>query len=281
MKPRQRNFYSCPKDQHGQAIVEYVLVLVVVVAIASLFLAKLIRPLDQYLQGSLGSYVQCLLETGELPTLGSDETTAASECGSVMAAVKGDFSSSVAAQAKLNNGESDPDGKNKNKSGNSQANSSATKSSSGGTYAGSASRRGGNRITRAGEGSEGLEGNPDQQEGSKSNSSTFRPPIQTQQNSENRTKVTEIPYDRLPDRLKRQLEEKQKVKNVGEVTSDGSAGSGPKRIPVSIPEKKEKKVESDLGFELGNYMRYFLIAAIIVIILLVVGGQMYSLSKEQ
>lgn len=281
MKPRQRYFYSCPKDQRGQAIVEYVLVLVVVIAIASLFLAKLIRPLDQYLQGSLGSYVQCLLETGELPTLGSDETTAASECGSVMTAVKGDFASSVAGQAKLNNSDADSEGKNKDKSGKAQAKADGSKSSGSGTYAGSASRRGGNRISRPGEGSEGHEVSPEQQEGGKSNSSTFRPPVQTQQSAESRSKVTEIPYDRLPDRVKRQLEEKQKVKNIGEVTGDGSAGSGPKRIPVSIPEKKEKKVESDLGFELGNYMRYFVIAAIIVIILLVVGGQMYSLSKEQ
>ena len=61
------------RNERGQAIVEYILVLVVVVVIALGGLYQLNDAFRQWAVNYFGTYIACLLETGELPTLsGSD-----------------------------------------------------------------------------------------------------------------------------------------------------------------------------------------------------------------
>src|SRR5687768_9585757 len=58
-------------NQRGQAIVEYILVLVVVVALIIGALSQLNEGFRQYTENLFGGYIECLIETGELPTLHS------------------------------------------------------------------------------------------------------------------------------------------------------------------------------------------------------------------
>lgn len=291
--PRSRSCYSLCGDHRndrqgslgagGQALVEYILVLVVVIAIASLFLIKLIKPLDAYLRSSLGSYVQCLLETGELPLLGTEEESAVGECGSLIMAARGDFKNSIAGQKGQSSSGSTSDSassKGKEKSGGDKANKDSAAS---GTYAGSQSRGGGRQI-RGGRGaSEGQEGeNAD--EGKKSDGSGgkfFRSRGVVETINTNREKVTAVDSNRFPEYLRRNTETSAKIQVLPELIGDGTAGSGPKRIPARQPDLKPSPTPELGEWEFGNYFRYILIAVIVIVILLLVGGQMYSLSKEQ
>lgn len=60
-------------DQRGQAVVEYVLMLVIVLSLV-LGVKKAFGKLDQFFQSYVGDYVACLMEYGELPSLGSTNT---------------------------------------------------------------------------------------------------------------------------------------------------------------------------------------------------------------
>lgn len=68
-----KKIFAGPKDkacQAGQAVVEYILVLVIVVSIILGILFQFNDAFKNFLQSYFGDYLACLLETGELPTLG-------------------------------------------------------------------------------------------------------------------------------------------------------------------------------------------------------------------
>ena len=58
-----RNFRS----QSGQAVIEYVLVLVIVVSILTGILFQFSSAFRTYTKALFGDYISCLLEAGELP----------------------------------------------------------------------------------------------------------------------------------------------------------------------------------------------------------------------
>lgn len=64
----------------GQSTVEYVLILTVTVSVVLLFSSMFYQPFKIYLNNYMGQYLQCLLDYGELPKLGGNDTT--SECDS-------------------------------------------------------------------------------------------------------------------------------------------------------------------------------------------------------
>lgn len=64
------NHFHLLKQQAGQAIVEYVLLLVVVVGIVLGAMYQFSDAFQQYVAGYFGDYLACLLETGEMPSLG-------------------------------------------------------------------------------------------------------------------------------------------------------------------------------------------------------------------
>ncbi|HPI40080.1 MAG TPA: hypothetical protein PLJ21_04705, partial [Pseudobdellovibrionaceae bacterium] len=105
--------HQLKSNQRGQALTEYILVVVVTVAILIGLASQVFTPLQKFLQGYMGSYVECLLETGELPaTLGGDyESAATSECRAKLDAsldiLKGDGGSGSNGQGKSNKSSQD------------------------------------------------------------------------------------------------------------------------------------------------------------------------------
>lgn len=70
-KPRiYRKFLA---NSRGQGIVEYILVIVVVISIALAIGARLFKPFNEWARNYIGDYVACLLDQGELPSLGGQE----------------------------------------------------------------------------------------------------------------------------------------------------------------------------------------------------------------
>ncbi len=62
----------------GQAMIEYLLMVVLMVVLLVALTVALFQPLQNFLRDLNKKYVQCLLETGELPRVGVDSTSAAS-----------------------------------------------------------------------------------------------------------------------------------------------------------------------------------------------------------
>ncbi len=70
------------RSERGQAVIEYILILVVTVGIALGILYQLNTAFKKYVQNYFGNYIACLLETGEMPTLGGTEGASAGICDS-------------------------------------------------------------------------------------------------------------------------------------------------------------------------------------------------------
>ena len=67
-------------SQSGQAMLEYILVLFVVVSIALGIIYQFNDSFRSKLNTYFGDYLACLIETGELPSLGSDSGVSQGEC---------------------------------------------------------------------------------------------------------------------------------------------------------------------------------------------------------
>lgn len=70
-----KKIFAPPKsrlNQAGQAVLEYILVLVVIVSIILGILYQFNDAFKNFLDSYFGDYIACLLETGELPSLGGD-----------------------------------------------------------------------------------------------------------------------------------------------------------------------------------------------------------------
>ncbi len=61
------------RNNQGQALIEYVLMLVIIVSLVLMLMTQIFKPFGDFIQSYMGSYVGCLLEYGELPSLGYPE----------------------------------------------------------------------------------------------------------------------------------------------------------------------------------------------------------------
>lgn len=59
-------------ENHGQAMIEYLLMLVVIVILILGLTMAVFKPLSTFITQLNKTYIQCLLETGELPRVGTD-----------------------------------------------------------------------------------------------------------------------------------------------------------------------------------------------------------------
>jgi len=71
-------------NNSGQAIIEYVLMLIISVSLILTLVTQIFKPMEKYMQAFMGDYVQCLLETGALPSFGGDSVPNAQDMGCVM-----------------------------------------------------------------------------------------------------------------------------------------------------------------------------------------------------
>jgi len=73
MSQTPRHLKRCSPNQFGQGVVEYILLLVVVIGIASAVLYRVFTPVRAFTDFYIGQYIDCLLDQGELPGLLGDE----------------------------------------------------------------------------------------------------------------------------------------------------------------------------------------------------------------
>ncbi len=257
------------RSQSGQAVVEYILVLVVVVGIALGVMYQLNSALKKYVQSYFGDYVACLLETGELPSFGGSTGANAESCASLYEP----FS--------LQNGRpliaSSGGGNSEDSSNDSSNNKSSNRSGSQG--------KSGSRVTR-----NGSSLNADRNQGGQvvagKIESKSKKELQGYSGGENSSASYNSridrggPGSRITTKLK--TEPKEKVLNKKIDLQGKLSGRSGRKIAVDMEKFRAKPQAADISFGLSiaDYIRYILILAIIVVILIFFGGQLNQLRKS-
>jgi hypothetical protein len=263
----------------GQALIEYVLILIITVSLILALIAQVFKPMQTFVQSYMGDYVQCLLETGELPSFGYAD-----------AAIKDEGCAKKFGAASWNNnatpgtGAGGSGGKSTTSPTPASDTSSSSSSSSGSSYAGSSSRNG---------------------------RSYFSPPRSAPRgvgNGGSNSKVIEIALDgggaggffkgstgggySAPARKVRALgragfseDEKKKLAKKADggskvlKLSDGRMPAS-KKTAVKKPAAKAEFVSDEEPMTLGNFIRFLFIAALVIALLLFIGGQALQMSKS-
>lgn len=306
------------RSRSGQATIEYLLVIVVIISIAIMFKIindKYIRP---YLNYALGAYIECLLETGQLPFVGSD-SSAKSDYNNATSDRKVNLSSSglaeeevscrfdsnqiniKAAQEAATAGQSSESAKNSGSNSNNFKSNNASSSSNSKSNSNETTGGGNSSSSRGGGGS-----GP----GSGSAFSNSRPAVRkstaigTAEAGQNSTIYIdegggeESSNRRRRRRIASKLEEQASKKVIAapqnkEIAEDkkvipaGEEGSSTMtKRPVNLPPERraaslDSQDDTSLGF--GGLLKLFLIAGIIIAIVVFFGGQImnYNNSREK
>lgn len=282
MKPSKR-ISAKILQQSGQAMLEYLLVIFVIVSIFLGIMLEVSRGTSRFVQNYFGDYLQCLLETGELPRLGSDDVPE-TECDDAYQS----FSITEGRPAVSTNPYSDGSGSSDSINNPSNNNSDVTENdsdnpvaSSGASGADGAAAQFRNTLTgrpsrvptTSADAASGM--NTDTLSGRNnfaSNDTDLR-------GEAGRTAYIPIGQTSL---IASQQDEKQGVVAVGSTETDGSTGrTQPKIIPIA--EKKDREIQSDMEVSMGfgDYLRYLVIGVIILAIIIVVGGQLLQFQKSR
>ena len=269
------------RSNSGQALIEYVLVLIVVLGLILGGLYQMNKAVQVWADAYFGEYLMCLMEAGELPTLGAPPSELESECrelykpfnladGDPLVGDKlsGEESSSGSGGSN-NEGRAAASGR----GGSAESNSFAGNSRSSGNRNGRASRfrsRGGD----SGEEGDGI---------SRENSSTAGGTTTSFDSDNGRpSRFAMRDENGRRGRGTRTKEEdgkaqKTKAKNVAQETQERL---GPKLIPVSRAPTQSTEAPEIEELGIGGFLRYLIIAAIIIAIVIFIGGQALQVSKS-
>jgi hypothetical protein len=259
------------RTNSGQATVEYVLILVVTVTILLALISQVFSPMKVFLQSYMGDYVQCLLETGELPALnGESRIQDADSCESKFK--PGSLKDGRPRMA----GEGEPGSEDKEKNG------GGSGGGGGGTYAGSSSRR--NSAFSNTTGSRSAEvGSADPKVVEISIGATEEAGFRKGSGRSSFSRQTRKSYGQvITYSLSADDQEKleKEAKTPSRIIASDLSLTPQKKMIVKAPAASKFKDSEDPQIGIGDYLRYFLIAAIIVILLVLLGGQAARLSKS-
>jgi hypothetical protein len=270
-------------EQQGQALVEYILILVVTLTLVIGVATKLIPQLSDFMQNYAGAYVECLLETGDLPYFITNNPNSECSIENMRASGRLPQSSNVAGGGSgsgSNRGSQNstpPPSSNSNSGGSSGTSSTPQPRVGANTGADSAS-------TGSGQGGSGGTGD------------RFQAPNTDAQNRANNSSGAGVPYAIQEDNG-RGITGVVKIKNPNASENDdkpkpslktnkNEGGNELRKTAFSAPiNKKETKDLSseanlDLGFQFGKYLRYLMIGGIILAVIIMVGTQINSLRKS-
>lgn len=283
---KMKKFYSTP--ERGQATVEGVLLIALSVLIILGLMSQIYRPLNDYLNAYMGpdnSYLQCLLDVGELPSLGGGEISG--ECN-VQAfapgAVRPDGFAPSGQGGDLANRDrgSSRRGRDGSRGAGEETGSGGDGSSGGGggRNLGTIGARGFDQGTRGSDSS------------SRSNQTIAEAPEELARTRFINTSGTSmegassgnrrfIPVQGIAGVLAREREQIERRQNrIRSVASvDGGALSRDKKLIVPKQERKIAEATQETAWSFGRFFRIAIIIMMIVAIVLFIGGQILSISK--
>jgi len=267
------------KSIAGQAVLEYILMVVVGVTLVVSLSVAIFQPLGQFVDNLNREYIKCLLETGELPQLNSeDQNVVCFEEIPSFTAVNSDGNSPT------------PRGDNPNSRNDEQARSDAnregqTTESNGGRTVRS-NYRGDGRSSRSSSraGSEGGAGkttviavNNEFEEGS----GFFSSQAGSGQVGTRGKKTRKVAISSLTEYDRKKVERTLEKSNSTPLTGDeGITQARKKKVIVKPPANKEviEEVKVEIGF--GHYFKIFIAIILILFIIIVFGSQAYQMSKN-
>lgn len=268
------------RNQSGQGLIEYILILVVVVGMILGGIYQMNQAAKVWAEGYFGDYLTCLLETGQLPVIGNtpdpnDPEACQREAFNFAGVTPGEGSEGSSTAG------SNPDsisrgGSDGNQSGGSRpapsgnAESASTSSSREDSQVSGTSNRFRSQAGRGGRSSDGLE------------TETLGASAAGSYNSKsdsNQGQATRFGVPRTGRGSRESEDDRQTITMSSVSTQDGPEEKGnlipiKKRLPDSIAE------EEDEGFSFGFFLRYLIIGAIIVAIIIFIGGQVLQVSKS-
>lgn len=264
------------KSQSGQALVEYVLLLVIAIALVLGLANQFYKPLGSWVENQMGPYLECLLDIGELPALGGE---AMGECAESYRAFAGKGGTAGSGGANGKNAKNGNSSESQNKKDEADKKSSSAAGSEGSGGAGGRKRglnAGGHRGADGGKGTGSSEVMTEKLAESKfykfrSNSSSS---VQSQQQSLTSEQVGTVPIERLRASKKENASYKAGI-------LDQSEGEGkPQRMIIKPSERKIAADEVTEPWSFGKYLKFALILIIIVAIVLFLAGQVSQISKS-
>lgn len=273
----------------GQAMVEYVLILIISVSIVLALISQIFRPFGEFIDSYMGSYVGCLLEYGELPSLGSSEPSKAdgdSECNKKFGAA-----SLTKGRPPINNninqdGSTDRNTSNNNRSGANGSSGGNGGGASGGTYAGSASRFGSRNMNFNRRPSSGVESGKDRAGGKiveiageeNGGNSFFGSRNGNSRQLSVAPKKMAIGISGLTESERKKIERRTAEGRTSIAISENMKPPT-KKFLVKKPEPKID-IPDDEPITVGNFIRYLFIAALVIALVLLIGGQALQMSKS-
>ncbi|MEK6774258.1 MAG: hypothetical protein AABY64_09980 [Bdellovibrionota bacterium] len=276
MKKKSREFKDLVRGRQGQAIVEYILILVVSLALILTVTVQVFKPMQFFLKDFMGTYVQCLLDTGELPALGGSNKIKDDEC-------KASWSKSRQASGLSPQSSGEGAGSSDKKS--SSGDASSSDGSNSGFYAGSRSRQS-PFFNSSRRGASSAESSANSKKsviialGEGSDSDKF-----FRAQGGNRGGYSSSKPNTIVDLSSMSDEERKKIgKNepkVPRIVASGENFSKLKKKVVANPPPAKVFVEKEEDpFQFGNIFRILFILAIILVLVLLIGGQALQLSKS-
>lgn len=272
-------------NPRGQAVVEYVLMLVVSVAMVAALAYQIFRPMREFLKDYMGSYIACLLETGELPSLGNvttEEILQEEGCNAKFqaATLKNGRPPNSSSGGSSNSAAE----KNKNSaSKGSEANSGGSGGSGSTSNYSSGQSTGRNLLTRRGRGSA-------TDVASAGDGKTIEIPFEDSSSRfYNRRSTSENSNWAVNKRIaiggmvfsdEEQKKQQRKENAITSMALPEGAGSAPKKIRIQKPERQIAQENEDESLTFGNFFRILLIAAIVIALVMVLGSQALKIVKS-
>ena len=266
-------------SQAGQTLIEYVMVLMVVVGIILGALYQLNTAFQVWADSYFGSYLVCLMETGELPTLGAPNVT--SECRELYREFDLQAGDPLVGE-RVGENEAGPPGSGDGSSeGSAAAAPSGNAENSGFARSRFAANRNGtsSRFRRRG----GGDGEDDEDGISREGSSgggTTTDGFSYDEGGPQRFAVRGNTNKGRRGTRKDEKEEGEKRTKAKNVEKGEEQIAGPKLFKIDrAPDRSDETVEiEELG--IGGFLRYLIIAAIIIAVVIFLGGQVLQISKS-
>lgn len=294
MRQQVYHFKTIKKYEGGQATIEYILVLVVAVALIGGVVWQLHDAFQQWGRNYFGNYIACLLETGELPSLGHNNNNKASVCEQEFE----DFSLAQGRPLIANTRESTQRGPSSSSGAStgrtppsSQKAKSPTRPSSSQSVDGARGGGGSGRgfvASRSGRSNSsmpaGRRGGQAESEAGGSGFGASKGPQVQSLGSRGVTRVaSQSRFDTARGVSGGELEGENGERPGGQVQPlvSGTLPKASQNKLIAVSKRPSPAPELDIEpLGLGGWLRYLLIAAILIVVLLVLGGQALKLRKS-
>ena len=257
------------RSDSGQAIVEYILILVVVITLALALMTRFSKPFAKWAQFYIGDYIECLLDQGELPALGGTNTVSDCEPTSNFKEDGGGGKGGKGSNTAENSG---PSG-----SGSRSRNSGAgrtLRTDSGGRF--KELRIGG--FDGAAADSKVSSATAENRQSKGQEYFRGRTPIRIEGGKGSRaTGFTGV----LQGEVEKIKKREQKVQKVASAMGDEISSPGQKKFEFTVKERKPTDVDLTGGdWSFGKLLRLLLIILIAIALVLFMGGQLMQISKS-